>query len=408
MVARAGHLSVVFGAQALASITNFGVNAIALGSSDVATYGRFAIVFQLCQLTITIAHGAIGEATLIHTSEREDTSILGLRNGAAALAMVVGVAFTGPLLVAAWAVESMRTGLTIAAIGLPFMLPQYVYRAQSFAAGTPGRAFASDATWLGVVAIGALCDLAFWDATPNGHLVVWLAGGAIAGLPATARAISQGRDHLARFVSLAGRQMIRLGAEGIMAKSAIFTALVALQFVGKDVQAGALAAAILLFAPMGVLFSGVASFVIPRQIKRRGVHVVRPTVPLAVSAVLVTICVTWAVLVYAVDSLGFGIGPFDLERNLINDRLYIAVAAHFTASGLWRGPLLALRINDAADQSVRARGLGTAAQLVLPVIGVALSGVTLGAIGLATGTFIGAVDTWRRYLRQRRAVAAGR
>ncbi|MEZ5246662.1 MAG: hypothetical protein R2707_16300 [Acidimicrobiales bacterium] len=404
---RLGRIGAVIGSQAVSSITNFAVNALALASGDIASYGRFAISFQVCQLMITLAHGSIGETTLVHTSAHpHSVESRRLRNGAASLCIVIGAALSLPLLGASFIDRDLRTGLIIAAVGSPFMLPQYVYRAQVFAAGRPGRALASDTVWLAVVAIGGVCGLTVWDATPNGHLAVWLVGGAIAGSPAILGALTGGPGQIRALVDRAGPQMIRLGAESFMARIAVFVALVALQVAGEDAAAGALATALMLFSPLGVVLSAVSSFVVPREVRRHGIHVVRPVVPAVVSAVLGTITLGWAAMLYLINEFDLIGGPLDLERNLVSTRLLLAMTLHFLGMSVWRGAMIALRINDAAAESMRARSVGTAAQLTLPIVGVALSGVTWGTVGLAVGTMIGGLDIWRRYARMRRSPVA--
>jgi hypothetical protein len=404
---RLGRVGAVIGSQAVSSITNFAVNALALASGDIVSYGRFAISFQVCQLMIALAHGSIGEATLVHTSAHPNSpESQRLRNGAAALCILIGVGFALPLLGASFIDRDLQAGLILAALGAPFMLPQYVYRAQMFAAARPGRALASDTVWLLVVAIGGVCGLTFWDATPNGHLAVWLVGGAIAGSPAILGALNGTRGQIRAIVDRSGPQMIRLGAESLMARVAVFVALVALQVAGKDAAAGALATVLMLFSPLGVVLSAVSSFVVPREVRRGGIHTVRASVPAAVTGVLSLITVAWAAMLYLINEFDLVGGPLDLEANLVSTRLLLAMTLHFLGMSLWRGAMIALRINDAADESMRARGVGTAAQLTLPLIGVALSGVTWGTVGLAVGTIIGGIDIWRRYAGMRRAAVA--
>ena len=61
-LARAG---LTLGAQSLASVTNFAATALALSAGDLGEFGRFAIAFQLCQVVVVVANGAVGDVVLI-------------------------------------------------------------------------------------------------------------------------------------------------------------------------------------------------------------------------------------------------------------------------------------------------------------------------------------------------------
>jgi hypothetical protein len=163
------------------------------------------------------------------------------------------------------------------------------------------------------------------------------------------------------------------------------------------VASGSIAAAFLVFSPMSVANVSATALVVPDQIGRHGVHVVRRLVPVLTAAAVMGTTALWALAVLVLDWTGLAFGPFDLDANNITLGLFAATLLHFLALAFWRGSIVALRIADAANESLAVRARATVLQWGLPPIGLYLFATVGGAVGLAIATWIGALLNWRRY-----------
>jgi hypothetical protein len=256
----------------------------------------------------------------------------------------------------------------------------------------------ADLVWLLVVVAGALADAAGWDATPNGYLAVWLLGAAISGAPAILVGITRGHRHVRAFWDMTGSQLMKLAAEGLLARSVFVVSLIATEIVLDTTASGTLAAAVLVLSPMTVVHTAASSVIVPREVAHRGIHTVRRRVPLLAAGAVISITLAWAATLWVGDALGLGRGPFDLDANGVTGWLFVATVLRFVALAFWRGPLIGLRIADAAGDSLNVRLVGSLAQWTFPVIGLLVADLEGGAFGLALGTFVGAAEAWRRYL----------
>lgn len=387
------------GAQSLASVTNFAATALALSAGDLGEFGRFAIAFQLCQIVVVIANGAVGDVVLIQTSRgRGDVSTTDLRDGAVTTGMLLGLG-AGILFVGgAVAVPDMRTPLLLSAAGAPAIFAQYTLRARRYADDDPGGVMLADLVWLLVVVAGAVVDAAGWDATPNDYLAIWLLGAAVSGAPAILVGVTRGYRHVRTFWAATGSQLMKLAAEGLLARSVFVVSLIATEIVLDTTASGTLAVAVLVLSPMTVVHTAASSVVVPREVAHRGIHVVRRRVPLLAAGAVTAITLVWAAALWIGNSLDIGRGPFDLDANGVTGWLFTATVLRFVALAVWRGPLIGLRIADAAGDSLNVRLVGTTAQWTLPVLGLLTADLEGGAFGLALGTSIGAAEAWRRYL----------
>lgn len=387
-------------AQAISSLTNFTVNALAFETSELAEFGRFSVVVQLCLVIISTGHGGIGNATLIHGSVPDDDKQEEMGSAAATTSLVFGAVMAVPLLVASLFVgDQMSTLLMFAAFGAPALISQYIYRTQLFAIRDTRRVVLIDTIWLAVVAVTAVANWIFaLGFGAKEFLITWLIGAAISAAPFIRQGLRSPLVHLRRFWEMTGPQALRTGAEGMMARSIFVVSLVGVQAVLGDDDAGSLAAAALVFSPLSVVNSAIPSFVVPNQIGRRGIHIVGRTVPLAVIAVAAGATVMWAFVVVGVQNLGIPLGPFDLSAGGVGAALFIATLIRFVAMGVWQGPLAALRIADAAQSSFRVRAVATAVQWVAPIATLLLfPDLDLAAFALGLATLFGAGFAWRTY-----------
>lgn len=388
--------------QSVSSVTNFTIAALALAAGDLASFGRFSIAFQVCQVIIVIGQGSVGTAVLVHASEQSGgRRARELRDGASTAAVLLGLA--AGVVVASGALVSgdgLRTSLLIAAVGAPALVAQYQLRAQRFSMGDPLGALLADLVWLAAVIVAGVADwLGWWDPSTNAYLAVWVGGAAISGLPVVAVAVSRGWRHLGSFWRTAGTQTLRMGLEAALARSVFVTSLLTAQVIVGPVASGILAAAVLALSPMSVVHEATTLFFVPRIVGRSGIHVLRRPAVLKITGAVVIATVAWIVAVIAINVVGIARGPFELEANDVGALLFAATAARFLALATWRGPQIALRIADATSESLRARAYGTAAQWLLPIVGFAAGGLELGAAAIAAGTWIGAGVAWNEWKR---------
>lgn len=395
-------------AQGLSSVTNFAASALALSAAngDLGAFGRFAIAFQLCQMVIAVAQGSTGTAVLIHTGRSEGEAGEHIRAGAATASLIGGLAIGAGIAGAGiLAGGDLGVSLIIAGGGCAALAAQYTMRSALFARQDPGGVIRADGIWLAVLLAAAVGDaLAGWDPSPRAYLAVWLIGAGVSALPAIVVGLSVGCRHLTMFWRATGPQAIRTGFDSLLARSVFMVTLISTEVVIDDEASGVLAAAVLVFSPMSVVHSSVLALVLPAMIRGKGIHLSGRLLPLQVFWAIAGITVLWAILLLAVNKTPFAIGPFDLDANGVTGALFAATLARFLGLAFWRGPVVALRLADAATESLRARWIGTVAQWILPVVGLVLADLPGGAWGLAIATWFGALAAWRQYGRLRLAV----
>ncbi|MDH3294465.1 MAG: hypothetical protein OER95_09120 [Acidimicrobiia bacterium] len=386
-------------AQAVSSLTNFLVGAFALAVGTLGEFGHFSIALQLCIVVIAIGQGSTGTTILIHgaQSQSSDSDML---PGTARAAMVTGVACAIVFVVAGLVVDGdIGRLLLISAPGCPGLVAQYTMRSVYFARFEYAKVVLLDTVWLVVLLVaGAAAWLASWSPGPGYFLVAWLVGGSVSAIPLFLIALRSQRSSLRYFWQQTGPQAVKLGVDNLLARSVLSVALVSTSIVLDDTASGSLAAATLLFSPLTIVNASIASIVVPPEIRKRGVHVVRRSLPLMVIAATMLVTVAWAATLVLIEWLGFAAGPFRLSANEIGTGLFIATLLRFLAFAAWRGPAVGLRIADAASESLDARIRGTVLQWVLPVVGLLLGGLSAGAMGFAIATWIGALLTWHRYV----------
>lgn len=403
-----GRVTLTVLAQGLSSVTNFAAAALALAAADgdLGAFGRFAIAFQLCQVVIAIAQASTGTSVLIH-SVRSDgpESADNIRAGAATAALLTGLVLGGAIALGGSLVGGeLRTPLLIAGAGCAALTAQYTLRSARFARQDPSGVVRADGIWLAVLLAAAAGD-AFggWDPTANAYLAVWLIGAFISAVPAILLGIGPGRHHLPTFWRTTGPQAIRTGLDGLLARSVFVTTLISTEIIIDDEASGFLAAAVLVFSPMTVVHSSALAVLIPGTIRDKGIHVAGQALPLRVFGSIAGVTLGWAVLLLVLNETSVGVGPFDLDANGVTGVLFAATLVRFLGLAFWRGPVIALRVADAATESLRARSIGTAAQWILPVVGLLLADLSGGAWGLAIATWFGAAVAWRQYGSLRRA-----
>ena len=388
-------------AQSLSSLTNFATNALALSAGDLESFGHFSIAFQLCVVVTAVGLGSTGAALLVHASgDDEPWQVERLRRAAASAALVLGVSFTIVFAVAGVVVGGgIGLLLLLSAMGAPSLVSQYTLREFRFARQDQVGVIFADLIWLAVVVAVAAADWATsWDGSPAHYLVAWLVGATISALPLMLSGLNGGRGDLVFFWQKTGPQAFRLGLESLLARSILVVTFVLTGVIVGDAATGSMAAAVLLFSPLSVVNTSALALVVPPEIRKRGIHVVRRSVPIAVVAAVATITAGWALFVFVLDRSGLSFEPFRLSPNGITTGLFAAMLVHYLALAAWRGPAVGLRIADATAESLDARLRTTVMQWVFPAIGLGVWGVTGGALGLGVATWSGAFIAWRRYV----------
>ena len=398
--AAAGAVVYTLAAQAISSLTNFTVNAVAFVTSRLSEFGQFSIALQLCQIMISAAQGGIGNATLIHGSVRGNDNRSPIGDASAATAAFLGIVLAVPVLVA-WAVIGGQLGtfLLIAAIGAPALVSQYVYRARLYSQQNTRGVVIADTIWLVVLLVVTAANWLFSLGLGPAHiLAAWLFGAAVSASPLLRLALRSPIAQLKRFWQLTGPQAIRTGAEGMLARSIFVVSLVAVREFLGDSDAGSLAAAALAFSPLSIINSAIPSFVVPTQVGRNGIHVVKRSVPAAIIGIAVGMTVLWGITLLVVQNVGIPLGPFDLSAGMVGTGLFLATALRFVAMAAWQGPLAALRVADASQVSLRVRAVATVVQWVAPVVSLIVTAdLVIAATALAVATLFGPVYGWSEY-----------
>ena len=397
-----GRAGLTVGAQSVASLTNFVAIALAQSVSSLEEFGRVFIVFQLCQIVVALAVGSVGSAILTHTSgDPHAPEVQELRTGGAATAAGVGIAAGALLAIAAVvASDDLRAGLVIAALGSPGLVAQYVLRATYFGRNDPAAVLRIDLLWLAVVLGVAVIDQATgWEASALTYLGAWVAGATVSGAPLLWAALRARRPQIDAFLGTTGRQAFMTGLDGLMARTVFVVLLFSTRTIVDDAAVGALSAALLPFTPMSVVHTSAFSVAVPATLRRGGIRVIGPRIPLQVSSLVVLVTVLWMAGILVLNTLPFDVGPFDISREGVTTAIVAATFVRFLALGARSGPAIGLRVADAAADQLASRAIGTVAQWVLPVIGLLIAGTAGGAWGLAVGTLIGLAETWRRFLR---------
>lgn len=409
----AGRATLTVLAQGLSSVTNFAAGALALDAADgdLGAFGRFAIAFQLSQVVIAIGQGSSATTVLIHGAVAEGNGDAGdgdrdgdrLRAGAASAAILIGLGLGSIICLAAAVVGGdLGRSMFIAGCGAFALTSQYTLRASYFARDEPGGVVRADTIWLAVIGAAAAGDATgAWDPTPDAYLGVWIVGAAISALPSLLLGVGRGRSHLSTFWTTTGPQAIRTGLDSLLARSVFVTTLFAAEIIVDDEASGLIAAAVLIFSPLSVVHASTLAVLIPSTIRKHGIHVLPPRLPLLAGAGIMGVTVVWAALLLGFNETSLAFGPFDLDAAGVTGALFAATLVRFLAMGFWRGPVLALRVADAATESLRARMIGTLLQWFVPVVGLAWADVDGGAWGLALATWVGALVAWGQYRRLR-------
>lgn len=396
--------------QALSSFTNF---ALGIAVAQVATpeqFGAYGLVFSAYLMAINVTRPIAIEPLLIRSSGKDDATwtrqissaagtVLALGLGLGLLALVIGLTQSG----------SFGESVLVLGLLLPGLVLQDAWRLVLFGMRRGSTAFVNDLVWTGTL----IPILAFLAITGQATSVTLIAAWGISANIAAIVGVIQVRTRPRPFETLAWWRANHDLARPLLGDR-IATNIVG-EFVPYAIGAiaglaavGALRAAQLLLGPFGVLYQGLALIALPEAVR----IIDRPRrtllrIATAYSGGLV-------VLVLAVGGV-LWLVPESLGRLLLGDNWLaghdvllpyaLAIAAIMSISG----PAVGLRALGEARATFRVGVIRSTLAFIGAVTGAALGGAPAAALGMAIGHGLGAVETWREFLRavDRRGAATG-
>lgn len=255
--------------QAVSSGTNFVAGIVLARSLGPAGYGSFAVTFTLWVFAMSIARALLVQPFVVRVSANRTAWEASTAKEMGALVVIVGLLF-GAGIAAVLAIfdfaPTIQSSLLVLAVGCWLLLLQDFWRYLAFARLVPHQAFLNDCLWA-VVQFGLIgLVVAFGDLTPAASVVTWVAGGAagaffgifqFAVVPAASRDLWR-----------SAKKILRLGRWLLLAELAFAAgsqgAILLLAGSQGRQPAGAYRAVMLLFAPLTVVTSGIATIALPR------------------------------------------------------------------------------------------------------------------------------------------------
>ncbi|MEX2551630.1 MAG: hypothetical protein WD627_01315 [Actinomycetota bacterium] len=366
----------------LYSLTNFVLGIAVARVANLAVFGVFALLFQLCNFSLVMIRAALGETWLVtQTGTGPERTPL-----PTAFAFALGLGLV-PVFVLVAALLTDLTNhlemvLAMAAI-LPALIAQDTHRFVCFASRNPWRAVFSDTSWLVTQVATLVCmALGILPNTPAWAALAWTIG-AYAGLLTIGA-----RSHLRPGLIVPGfnwwRSKRRVGqhlAVETLGSSMVGPLIaIGLFMMGKDVALGVLRAASTLFSPILVFAQGMRT-----ALTRWTAHD-RLKGPRGARFLLATTSLVWGGVLFTAPSVGKIIlgglwGPSIRQIVLLEAAARIGLAsaaidsaclrkraATFTAAaiGIWSGGLVvsAALLGSMVDDFFGA-AVGTAAAYAL-------------------------------------------
>lgn len=397
-----------FADQALSSLNNFGVGVLVARAVSPEDFGAFSLAFLTYTVALISSRALASEPFMVRHSHVGDSDWRTAAAGSAGSALVVGMV-AGAIVGIIGLAAGGRAGQAFLALAivLPGLLLQDMWRFAFIAQGRAKLAFASELTW-SLAMFPALVYLNLMGGTSLAPPILAWGGAALlaAGLgqavartaPSPRAAVNwwkQHRDIGPRYV-----------AEALISMAAGLAPSVALAAFAGLGAAGALRGGQLLLGPMQVLLMGVGITAVPE-----GVRILRTGGParlrqpaVVVSLLVAGTAVAWAIFVSSLpDVVGAALlgATWASARSVI---LPLAVAYAGICLGLGAG--IGLRVLADARRSLRARLGDAAAQMVGGFVGASQFGAVGTAIGLAVGSWFGALFHWVAFTASLRAASS--
>jgi O-antigen/teichoic acid export membrane protein len=381
--------------QAVSSLTNFAVAAVAARAVAPRAFGAFSVALAAYVFVMWLGRALVSEPLVVRFTTADADARR--RAGAEALgaAIVVG-ALTGVVMLAAGALLAGTLGAVVAAMAvcLPALLAQDAYRYLLMAEGRTWSAAWNDTIWFGTQTVLVATLLATGHATAVTLVLAFGVGAAAAAvggarqahvIPALGRSHGWLRDHRDLGVPFA-IELVAVNGVGQVA-------LVLVAVVAGVVAVGELRAAILLLSPPTVLFSGLFLCAIPEavRLRERSLRALR-TLVIALAVGTVAVTVAWGVAISLVPT---HLGQALLRSNWANGRHLLVPAVVLTAgSAAALASVVGLRGLASARDSLRVRILAAPITLVAAVVGGRLDGAYGAGVGLAAAACVSAALAW--------------
>jgi O-antigen/teichoic acid export membrane protein len=386
--------------QGLNSGSNFLLGMVIARSTTAHEFGTFSVVYVLYMLAVGSSRALTYEPLTVNYSGLGAGVATKAARSCLAVAVLVGGALGGAMVVAAVGLGGTAGPLLLAmGAALPFLLLQETMRGVCFATDRPRAAAVSDTIWLVAQVIGFVGVLAVEDAPPAWVLLtVWTVSGGLAGIVTAAWA------RLAPVGSplhwLAGnRALINASLANFVFRAAPPYAVYALipLVAGLDTL-GRFRAAYLVFGPVGVVFEGVVLAALPAAVvaTRRG-DALGP-IARRYSAALAGLALVWGLVVIAT--------PDALGRVLLRDSWSDAsstravLAFSLVAEGVLVGAAIALRATGNQARLARVRLLGGPVMIASSLVFAAAFGAPGAAAGFVLGDATVSAAAWYSLRRQ--------
>jgi O-antigen/teichoic acid export membrane protein len=385
--------------QGLSSLTNFALTIIVARSASVGEFGAFELTLSIYLFALGASRAISSEPLMVRHSDDSGPGVAQAAAQATGVAVVVAVV-AAPVCVGVGTLLEEPSGHAVRALALclPGLLLQDAWRFAFFAAGHPAKAAANDALW----GISQLVIVG-WLVQRQGSTIAdfVLAWGASATLAAAVGAVQAGvvprpldmahwlrrhRDLGPRFL---GEFAVGLGSFQL--------SLWLIGFIGGLAVLGAIRAASVVLGPLRILLIAAPGAAIPELVRLRTGSVQR------VTRTVTTISLALGLLIGA-WGVGAWLLPASIGELVVGDsweparRVLLLITLSWSGLGLATGPMIGLRALAAARRSFRTRLLVAPALLFLPVIGVALGGLTGAGAGMAAVT-CGSAVLWATQFR---------
>ena len=380
--------------QALASVSNLGVNVLAARTLGTAAFGAFGLAFSVYLLLVGLLRGFLIEPFAVdkHASLRSPAMSRMLGGGLAlsflATVLLAPAVFLLPL--------SMGLRVVIAA-AIPFATFVETLRSGATSAGAPHIAFVIDAVWLGtqaVVFVVMALTIGINATWAVGSWVIGAAVGCVAGL-----ALLGGADWaspvaaLRHSAKLGGTWMLEFLVTNGTAQLLVWT--VGVVALLEDV--GALRGGLVLVGPSTVLIAGMRLVVLPAMaatFRDRPTQLLKQSTRWTIAFASLTLVATVPMLL-----IPDGFGRWLLGETWPAARATLPwLILYRTANAAANGPLLGLRAVRDRSGSLTIRVLVSGGALAGATVGAANSGARGAAAALALA-FVVTFPLWHFRLR---------
>ena len=401
--AAVGRLSWGLADQAVSSLTNLVIGAVAARSLGIVEFGIFSLAWVTYGVLLNLSRGLATDALAVRFSGVGLEVWRGAVSRASGTALLVGLV-TGAVSLLAGLSVGVGTGAAFVALGLvlPGLLVQDAWRYAFFAAGQGHRAFANDMVWA-----AALVPAILIAARHGSVLTFVLAWGLAGGVAAVFGCVQTRMVPRVAGVGTWLRQQRDLGlrymVENVSISSAGQLRMYGLGAIAGLTDVGAVRGAQLLLGPFLALLMGTSLVVVPEAARmlRRSPRRLPQFCGLLGGG-------------QAAAGLLWGLGVLFLLPGaagvyLLGDvwRPSVAIIVPTTlgvmGASLSDGALAGLRALGAAPRSLRTQIFAAVAYVTGGVVGAVLGGAAGSAWGVAAATACSATVAWwqlRRGLRE--------